>query len=314
MDLAASLQELTNRLMHGLVAYWMKETSHRNLCMAGGVALNCVANEKILKVAEVQDFFIQPAAGDDGSALGAALEVAARRGQRFERMNMPCWGPAYSAQDLATVYDGILLESVIKRNHLDPQQAAVRIAHLLAEGKIVALFQGTMEFGPRALGNRSILADPRDPAMRDRVNLAVKMRERFRPFAPAVLPERIDDFFSVTKFRKFPYMLVTVPVKDTWRGSLPAVTHVDGSARVQTVSKDDNPLFYSVLEAFGNLTGIPIVLNTSFNVKGEPIVCTPQQAVETFLRTGIDSLFLQNYELTKLPSGSCGYAQVSTDN
>jgi len=295
-DLAAALQAATDRAMTRLVPYWMKKLSHENLCLAGGVALNCTTNGRILGLKEVRHCFIQPAAGDDGSALGAALQVSHEHGDVPQKMGMPYWGPSSSSDEIEAAFAGAPA-GTRRTRHKDLAAAAEAAAEGLAAGRVTAVYQGRMEFGPRALGNRSILADPRDPAMRDRVNAAVKLREAFRPFAPAVLEERLEEVFEASG--SLPYMLVAVPVRPAWKDRLPAVTHVDRSARVQTVTAAQNAFLHAVLSAFDRRTGVPVLLNTSFNVKGQPIVHTPREALETFLSTGIDSLFFGNLELSK---------------
>ena len=266
--------------------------------MAGGVALNCVANEHVLKLPCVKNIFIQPAAGDDGTSLGAAMMMAAQK-DKIEKQGLPYYGPDYIEADVVKAFQAFSKEGMSNCQHKDIDAAAKRAAELIAEGKVLSLYQGRMEFGPRALGNRSILADPRDPEMRDRVNAAVKMREGFRPFAPVVLEDKMYDIFEVERDDAYRYMLVTLPVKEAYRDQLPAITHVDGSARLQTISCEENPLYYKIIQYFYELTKIPVLLNTSFNVKGQVIVHTPQEAIDTFWNTGIDSVFLGCYEMSK---------------
>ena len=298
MDLAASVQEVTNRVMGHLVKYWSKKLDHDAVCLAGGVALNCVSNQHVLGLSGIRSFFVQPASADDGAALGAAMYVAATS-DRIEQATVPYWGPGSHEDQLREAFDEEHIAQLDRHEHPTLQDGAHAIAGHIADGKVVAVYHGRMEFGPRALGNRSILADPRNPSMRDRVNAAVKKRESFRPFAPAVLEDQLSTYFDPPVDGDYSYMLVTMPVRVEYREELPAITHVNGSARPQTVNADQNQYFHSIIGAFFDLTGMPIVLNTSFNVKGQPIVHTPFEAVRTFINTGIDSLFLGRYELTK---------------
>jgi carbamoyltransferase len=258
------------------------------------VALNCTANGKLLCSGTFDEIYVQPAAADDGSALGAALYRAARAGEmRNERLPVPFLGPGYTQSDI----DGALAEygdRVEVERFGTLREACAAAARLIADGRVVAWYRGRMEFGPRALGHRSILADPGRPDMRDRINAMVKMREAFRPFAPAVSIEEVDRWFEVPPSTELPFMIMTVDVRHESRHELPAITHVNGSARVQTVSSRDNPEFHELLEAVGRTTGREMVLNTSFNVKGQPIVNTPREALDTFLGTGIEYLFLEN--------------------
>ena len=298
-DLASTLQLTTNKVMCHLVSHFMKKTGHNTLCLAGGVALNCVSNEHVLRLKEVEQVFIQPASGDDGTAYGAALWASVQQNFPPEKMGMPYWGPESSLEECKQAYEKEREIKVQREQHEDIKSTAKRIAALIAEGKVMSLYQGRMEFGPRALGNRSILADPRDPEMRDKVNAVVKLREGFRPFAPVVLYEDLETIYEPDIIREYPYMLVTLPTKNEYWEKLPAVTHVDGSARVQTIKREDNPLYYAIIEAFKEITGIPVLLNTSFNVKGQAIVHTAEEAVETFLNTGIDCLFMGQMGLIK---------------
>ncbi len=297
MDIAAALQSALQASLTHVLRHFKKETGQSNLCMVGGVALNCTANGVIKRSRMFKKIFIQPAAGDDGTALGAALYVQRQHEPNLplRRMSLPLWGPCYEADEIEQVlkkypelestffnsYDGLVLE----------------IAQRIAEGQIVAWFQGRMEFGPRALGNRSILADPRDQGMRDRINALVKKREAFRPFAPAVTVEEASEFFEIEKGGEsiYAHMLFVTNVREAYRNKLSAITHVDGSARVQTVSKEENPRFWKLLNEFEKVGGLPVLLNTSFNVRGQPIVCNPTEAVETFLLAKLDVLVMGNY-------------------
>ena len=299
-DIAAALQECLNQILIHVCGSFCKSTGQRKLALAGGVALNCTANGHLLRSGLFDEIYVQPAAGDDGTALGAALLVSAENGTvPNTRFPVPLLGPAYDAKEeemaLANFADKI---SVKKFATLE--ETCAEAARLIADGKVLAWHRGRMEFGPRALGNRSILADPGHPEMRDRINAMVKKREAFRPFAPAVSLEEVDKWFDVAPGTKLPYMITIVDVREQHRTALPAITHVNGSARVQTVSTADNPDFHQLLEAVGQTTGRQLVLNTSFNVKGQPIVNTPTEAVETFLGTGIDCLFLGNHLVTSV--------------
>ena len=293
-DVAAALQACLDRTMLHLCGRFATETRQRRLALAGGVALNCTANGKLLCSGTFDDIYVQPAAGDDGSALGAALYRSAAAGEiRNERLGVPFLGPGYRPADidaaLAQYRDRVQVERFATLG-----EACAEAARLIAGGRVVAWYRGRMEFGPRALGHRSILADPGHPEMRDRINAMVKMREAFRPFAPAVSIEEVDRWFEVAPKTELPFMIMTVNVREEFRHRLPAITHVNGSARVQTVSAKDNREFHELLRAVGKATGREMVLNTSFNVKGQPIVNTPREALDTFLGTGIEFLFLEN--------------------
>jgi carbamoyltransferase len=293
-DVAAALQACLDRTMLHLCGYFGRRTGLRRLALAGGVALNCTANGKLLSSGLFDEIYVQPAAGDDGAALGAALYRAALSGEILnERSPTPFYGPAHSAAEIDTALakfaDRI---EIVRCTTLN--EACARAARLIADGRVVAWYRGRMEFGPRALGHRSILADPGHPEMRGRINAMVKMREAFRPFAPAVTLEQAHQWFEVVPMTELPFMIMTVDVREPHRAGLPAVTHVNGSARLQTVSAADNSDFHALLTAVGKTTGREMVLNTSFNVKGQPIVNTPIDALETFLATGIEFLFLEN--------------------
>ncbi|MGB2887682.1 MAG: carbamoyltransferase C-terminal domain-containing protein, partial [Candidatus Acidiferrales bacterium] len=293
-DVAAALQECLDRVMLHICGQFGKRTGLRRLALAGGVALNCTANGKLLLSGMFDEIFVQPAAADDGSALGAAAFRAAQNGGiRNVRIPVPFYGPAYPVSKVEeALRDFANRIEVVHCANLG--HACAEAAKLIADGRVLGWHRGRMEFGPRALGHRSILADPGRPEMRDRINAMVKMRESFRPFAPAVTLREADRWFEVAPGSEFPYMITTVNVRKEYRSQLPAITHVDGSARLQTVSPVDNPDFHALLKAVGKTTGREMVLNTSFNVKGQPIVNTPSQAIETFLRTGIDFLFVEN--------------------
>ena len=293
-DVAAALQACLDRTMLHLCGHFAQMTGLRHLALAGGVALNCTANGRLLCSGAFDDIYVQPAAGDDGSALGAALWRAAAAGElRNERFPVPFLGPGYATQEIDAVLTGYGDRVAVTR-FASRQDACDAAARLIADGRVVAWYRGRMEFGPRALGHRSILADPGHPEMRDRINAMVKMREAFRPFAPAVSIEQVDRWFEVAPGTELPFMIMTVDVRPEHRAALPAITHVNGSARVQTVAARDNPEFHELLRAVGKTTGREMVLNTSFNVKGQPIVNTPREALDTFLTTGIEYLFLEN--------------------
>lgn len=293
-DVAAALQECLDRAILHLCGTLGRQWGWRRLAMAGGVALNCTANGRLRRASVFDEIYIQPAAGDDGSALGAALYRASlRRDVVNQRFAVPFLGPAASqpAIDTAIAEFADRVETIRFPNL---SAACAEAARQIAGGRVVAWYRGRMEFGPRALGHRSILADPSHPEMRDRINAMVKLREGFRPFAPAVTQEQAHVYFDVPPDTELPYMIVIEQVRPQYRSTLPAVTHVDGSARVQTVSAAGNPEFHALLKAVGQVTGREMVLNTSFNLKGQPIVNTPREAIETFLRSGMDSLFLEN--------------------
>jgi carbamoyltransferase len=290
-DVARSLQVVLEEVMLAKARFLYELTPSENLCMAGGVALNCVANSKVLREGPFKRLFVQPAAGDAGGAVGAAAIAHVRLA-----------GVRPSSTPLAHAFLGPGFSSAFIRQLLDAtrvpytdfsgrwRECTADVVRRLTAGKIVGWFQGRMEFGPRALGARSILADPRDPTMRDRVNALVKLRESFRPFAPVVLEDRAAQHFVLDHPSRF--MLETCPVQSPL--ALPAITHVDGSARVQTVDRDSNPRLASLLDEFERATGCPILLNTSFNMRGEPIVCTPTDALLCFVRARLDTLVLED--------------------
>jgi carbamoyltransferase len=290
-DVARSLQVLLEESLLKMTRYLYERSPSENLCMAGGVALNCVANGKILRDGPFKRLFVQPAAGDDGCALGAAalchVKLSGADLPR-ERLGHVYLGPKYSAEEVAACTDLLPKKKAYGKN----EAALLRdTARRLADGKIIGWFHGRMEFGPRSLGARSILADPRQPEMRDKINAMVKKREGFRPFAPAVLASEASKHFDLN--HASPFMLETCQVISHL--DLPAITHVDGSARVQTVHDESSPRFAALLKAFQKITGCPILLNTSFNVRGEPIVCTPEDALLCFISSDIDTLVLEDH-------------------
>lgn len=328
MDMARSVQEVTEIAMLRMARHVHKETGEKNLCLAGGVALNCVGNGRILREGPFENIWVQPAAGDAGGSLGAALSVWYQYLGNQRAVKEVCQGQAdgmkgaYLGPSFSSAEIRAFLETTgANYRQVDAAELAEHVARLLAEEKIVGWFQGRMEFGPRALGARSILGDPRSPRMQTQMNLKIKFRESFRPFAPSVLRERAPDFFELDA--DSPYMLLVAPVRkhlcyelteaeenlfgieklNVPRSIIPAVTHVDYSARVQTVRRQDNPLYYDLIAAFGRLTNCPILVNTSFNVRGEPLVCTPEQAYACFMRTEMDCLVLGDFVIRKDAQG-----------
>lgn len=285
-DLAKSLQVVLHHLVQKQIIYLYEITHCENLCLAGGVALNCVANRYIRENGPFKNIFIQPASGDAGGAIGAAL--LAEKERKIEPLQTVYWGKAYSNNYI----EKVLSHTNFQYEYYEQDEALYqRTSDLLAEGQVVGWFQGRMEFGPRALGNRSILADPRKENMRDQINAMVKKREGFRPFAPVVLEEYSKEHFAMESTS--PFMLNTYDV--TSKLHLPAITHVDNSARVQSVNESQNERLYRLISAFNKKTGCPILLNTSFNVRGEPIVESPENAIDCFISTEINYLVLGNY-------------------
>jgi carbamoyltransferase len=328
MDLARSVQEVTELGMLRMARHVHKETGEKNLCMAGGVALNCVGNGRVLREGPFEKIWIQPAAGDAGGALGAALSVwyqylgKSRNVKemcagRSDGMKASYLGPSFSAHEIQEALDA----HGATYRRLDRGEMIREAAKALAEEKVVGWFQGRMEFGPRALGARSILGDPRSTKMQAMMNLKIKFRESFRPFAPSVLREAVSDYFEMDC--DSPYMLLVAPVREDIRiamseeqsklfgieklnvprSTVPAITHVDYSARVQTVRAEEHGAYYELIAEFGRLTGCPVVVNTSFNVRGEPIVCTPGDAFRCFMRTEMDVLVLEDFVLDKRDQG-----------
>ncbi|MCW8804395.1 MAG: hypothetical protein OQK57_08360, partial [Ignavibacteriaceae bacterium] len=320
MDLARSLQEVTEEIVLKMGNNVYKETGQKNLALAGGVALNCVANGKLLREGPFENIWIQPAAGDAGGALGAALvgwynylgnsrDVDGNSDSQFGSY----LGPAFSDDDIQSF---IQLSNLVAKK-LDEDELIKTVSKLIAEEKVIAWFDGRMEFGPRALGARTIIGDARSPKMQALMNIKIKFREGFRPFAPSVLYEKVGEYFEIGN--ESPYMLLVADVKKErriemtdeeeklWginklnivRSDIPAITHVDYSARLQTVHKETNPRYHKLIEQFEKDTGCAVIINTSFNVRGEPIVCTPADAYKCFMRTNIDYLVLSNYLLSK---------------
>jgi carbamoyltransferase len=344
MDLARSIQDVVEEVMLKMVAFAHRETGMRDLCLAGGVALNCVGNGRILREGPFDQIWIQPAAGDAGGALGVAMNlwhrflgkprVSPEKAGTWERRAVAEATPGRLAHGTPKYADGMSgaflgprsseseIAAFVKAHgyvarRVEPAEVAQEVAALLAEEKVVGLLQGRMEFGPRALGARSIVGDARSPKMQSVMNVKIKFRESFRPFAPAVLREHVHEWFDLDE--DSPYMLLVADVLEKrrlqlpegestlWgieklnvpRSTIPAVTHVDYSARIQTVRRDTNPMYYDIIAAFHRLTGCPVIVNTSFNVRGEPIVCTPEDAYRCFARTDLDVLVLENFILLK---------------
>lgn len=300
-DIAAALQAVLQAVLMHMLRFFKKETGQTNLCMAGGVALNCTANGLIKRSRLFNDMFIQPAAADDGTALGAALFTQNQLEEKssFRKMALPLWGPGFSAADIEAALAGRSDVTFTRAESLDA--LAADIAGRIVAGQVVAWFQGRVEYGPRALGNRSILADPRHPDMRAHINRLVKKREAFRPFAPAVTIEAAPAYFDIAPGDEslYAHMLCVTQVRPAYRDQLPAITHVDGSARVQTVSQSGNPRFWQLLTKFAELTGLPILLNTSFNLRGQPIILSPATAIDTFAGSEIDVLVLEDFIVTR---------------
>jgi carbamoyltransferase len=332
MDMARSIQDVTEEIMLRCARHVHKETGQECLCLAGGVALNCVGNGRILRESPFREIWIQPASSDAGGALGAALltwhqylgkdrEVEGTR----DSQHGSYLGPEYSNEQILQ----FLRDRDIEFTELNDTELPKTAADLIAQEKVIGWFQGRMEFGPRALGNRSIIGDPRSATMQETMNRKIKFRESFRPFAPSVLKERVSDYFELD--RESPYMLLVAAVNEAHRredvgneeatgldklkvvrSDIPAVTHVDYSARIQTVSREDNPRFHDLIAAFERKHGCPMVINTSFNVRGEPIVCTPEEAYTCFMRTQMDCLIMGNFliEKTGQPQAATGKMPV----
>jgi carbamoyltransferase len=298
-DVAAALQECLEKVVLHVCGHFAEKTGLRRIALAGGVALNCTANGKLMHSGLFDEVYVQPVAGDDGVALGAALYRASLAGEILNRrLQAPLFGPCFSDREIEIALHRF--GGRIQWRRFDSLSSTCACAaQLIADGRVIAWDRGRMEYGPRALGNRSILADPGHPEMRDRINAMVKKREAFRPFAPACALEQASRWFDIAEGEQHPYMISVVDVRAEAQALLPAITHVNGSARLQTVSASDNPDFHSLLLAVGETTGRQMVLNTSFNVKGQPIVNTPDEAIETFLGTGIEFLFLENYHVTR---------------
>lgn len=300
-DIAASIQRVTEDVLVGMANALHRQTGLKRLCMAGGVALNSVANGRILRETPFEEIYIHPAAGDGGGAVGAALyayNVLLGKPRKFV-MEHAYWGKRYDEREIA---DFLRAHNIPFKHIEDDAKLFSLLVDKLTAGKVIGWYQGRFEWGPRALGNRSILADARNPEMKEIVNSKIKFREPYRPFAPSVLVEHTADYFELEEPKKhYParYMLYVVPVKPAKREVLPAITHVDGTGRLQTVFREYNPRYYGLIETFGQATGVPVVLNTSFNLKGEPIVTTPANAWNTFSRSEMDALVLENFLVEK---------------
>lgn len=319
MDIAASIQMVTEEVVLRLARNIQQETGMENLCLAGGVALNCVANGSLLREGPFKDIWIQPAAGDAGGSLGAALTAwhgfhdGPREAAEDDAMQGSYLGPGFTSAEIRQQLDTLQASY----EELDEDSLTDRVAELIEDGKVIGWFQGRMEFGPRALGGRSIIGDPRSEKMQSIMNLKIKYRESFRPFAPSVLAERVGDYFQ--QDRPSPYMLIVAPLQESLRipmsddqqqlfgieklniprSDLPAITHVDYSARVQTVHAETNPRYHQLISKFEALSGCAVLVNTSFNVRGEPIVCSPADAYRCFMRTEMDYLVIENMLLAK---------------
>jgi carbamoyltransferase len=320
MDMAYAIQHVTDEIVVGLARHAKEITNSKNLVMAGGVALNCVSNARIREKGYFDGIWVQPASGDAGGAVGAALAAyyigfgGKREDSVEDRMKGSLLGPAYSEKDIKKVISKYKAEAEYFENF---DELAAKSASLLNKGNIIGWFHGRMEFGPRALGNRSILGDARNSEMQMKLNLSIKFREGFRPFAPSVLEENCGDFFDMKE--DSPYMLFVAPVKERLRApepenyaamdlysrlyhvrsNIPAITHIDYSSRIQTVSKTVNPRYYRLIQSFRELTGYGLIVNTSFNVRGEPIVCSPEDAYKCFMLTGMDYLVIENFLFCK---------------
>ena len=310
-NLAASLQARLEEVVLPLLRRLHARTRQKNLCLAGGVAFNCTVNGKILPNTPFEKVYIQPAAGDAGLAVGAAFYVWHQilgRPRSFE-MEHAYWGPEFSAEAIGKALraksgeTGRISDCGFRISEWSVEQVIRQTAAHIANGKIVGWFQGRMEFGPRALGNRSIVVDPRRAEMKDILNQRIKHREIFRPFAPSILEERTGDYFAQT--HPSPFMLMTYPVRPEKRDLIPAPTHVDGTGRLQTVNREQNPLYWQLIKEFEKITGVPVLLNTSFN-DNEPVVCRPEEALDCFLRTRMDVLVMGNYLVERLGSEAKG--------
>lgn len=320
MDIAASIQKVTEEIMLRMARHVHKITGQDKLCLAGGVALNCVGNGRILREGPFKEVWVQPTSGDAGGALGAALLVWYKylgnkriADDKFDSQKASLLGPAFDDEYI----EGFLKKENVQYKKLSNKEIADKVSDLIMQGKVIGWFQGRMEFGPRALGARSIIGDARSPEMQSKMNLKIKHRESFRPFAPTVLKEKVSEWFDLDK--ESPYMLLVATVKEekrikyenpddaskgfdklkVSRSAIPAVTHVDYSARIQTIRREDNYLYYDVINEFYQKTGCPVIINTSFNVRGEPLVCTPEDAFKCFMRTEMDYLIMGPFLLDK---------------
>jgi carbamoyltransferase len=296
--IAATLQYVVEETLMKTAVHVSKTYKSKNLCMAGGVFLNCVANQKILDLDEIDNVFVQPGAGDAGGSIGAAYYVwnCLLKNPKSAIMEHAYLGPEYNAREIKAA----IIKNRLDYIELDESQLLDSVADKIIEGKTVGWFQGRLEFGPRALGNRSILGDARNPKMVDILNHRIKHREWFRPFAPLVKEEKANEYFKMKNLS--PFMLLAPEVREDKKELIPAVTHIDGTARVQTVSKKTNPLLWNLLDRFEMKTGVPVLINTSFNLKGEPIVCKPEEAIYDYIHSEMDCLVLGNCFLEKKQS------------
>ena len=334
MDIAASIQHVTEEIMLRCARHVHARTGMKRLCLAGGVALNCVGNGRILREGPFEDVWIQPAAGDAGGALGVAQFIwhqllgRPREVRDGDSQSGSLLGPQYTHDEIRAFLDSV---GAVYHEHENDESLCDRVAGLIGDERVVGWFQGRMEFGPRALGSRSIIGDARSAAMQSTMNLKIKFRESFRPFAPSVLRERVDEFFEMRPSEDSPYMLLVAPVRPAQRtkvngevttlsgieklkverSTIPAVTHVDYSVRVQTVDRERHHRYYDLIRAFERRTGCPVIINTSFNVRGEPIVCRPSEAYRCFLGTDMDALVLERFVLLK--DGQPGTASLDRE-
>ncbi len=300
-DIAASIQKITEETVVKMAHHAYRITGCGKLCLAGGVALNTVANWKILKETPIRELFVQPASGDSGGALGAALLASTLLGEpRAFVLKHAYWGLSFSDEE---ILEFLKKEGILFWKAPDEKELVSRVVVHLERGEVVGWMQGRFEWGPRALGNRSILADPRRAEMKDIVNRKIKFREPFRPFAPSILSDRMKEYFEIQdgEINGYPprFMLLVPPVRKEKRSEIPAVTHVDGTGRLQAVIREENPLYHRLIERFGEATGVPVILNTSFNLKGEPMVSSPADAYSTFIRSGMDALVMGSFVIEK---------------
>lgn len=300
-DIAASLQRLTEEIILTQVRFLHKETGETNLCLAGGVALNGLANGRIVKETPIKNLFIQPAAGDSGGAMGSALYVSnfyENKKHKFV-LDSAYLGPEYSKKEILAA----ISKNKLNYTKLEYKKLINKVTDSLSKGKVVGWYQGRLEWGPRALGNRSILADPRNAKMKDLINVKVKFREPFRPFAPVVITTKAKEYFdlpNILKSQPAKFMTIVCNVLKDKKRVIPAGVHVDGTGRLQVIDRKTNPRYFDVIKKFGEKTGVYVLINTSFNLKGEPIVCSPEDAISTYLRSGIDVLVLGDYFITKI--------------
>lgn len=298
-NIAASIQEVTEEIIFKMAKKLHEDTGLENLCLSGGVALNCTANGKLLREGPFKKIFIQPASGDAGGAIGAAAYVynTVLKKEPRTKMHSIYLGPEFSDEEIEEYLKEAVKKHELTYEKVERNALLEKTAKHLSEDKVIGWFQGRMEMGPRALGARSILANPSNPDMKDILNAKIKHRELFRPFAPSLLNDRKHDFFEISV--ESPYMLYTVPVKENKQKHLPAITHVNGTARIQTVTPEQNQLYYDLISEFEKIVGIPVIINTSFNVRGEPICCTPHDAFNCFMKTDMDVLVLGNFIVVK---------------